>query len=58
MKFRIVRDLDLFQPQVYDGFDDWHNIVEYSLSTIEEARQACSAYKKMMCDPIVEEFEL
>ena len=62
MKFRIIRDYDEYQPQVWQYIDprhwDWVDIGKYTCYTIEEARKVCSDYKLMCDNKIVEEFEL
>lgn len=65
MKFRIVRDYDRFQPQVWiESKHNFHGgdyviIGKYPYySTIEEAEKVCADYKLMCENQIVKEFEL
>ena len=61
MKFRIIRDYDEYQPQVYSVFDDheyWNDIGKYRCSNITEAKKVCADYKRMIEDKVIEEFEL
>jgi hypothetical protein len=62
MKFRIIRNYDEFQPQVWHAVDKvhhyWTDIGEYRCDTIEAARKVCADYKRMTEDKVVEEFEL
>lgn len=61
MKFRIVRNYDEYQPQVWidDGnYPYWQNIGEYKCEFIESAEEVCHRYKRMMENPVVKEFEL
>lgn len=58
MKFRILRDYDEFQPQVWYNDHVWVNIGKYACYTIEEAERVCAGYKQMKDNEVVEEFEL
>lgn len=62
MKFRIIRDYDEFQPQVWKQKDkichQWVNIGLYRCYTIDDARKVCADYKRMQEDKVIEEFEL
>jgi hypothetical protein len=62
MKFRIIRDYDEFQPQVWHTVDNihhyWTDIGKYCCYTIDEAKKVCADYKRMIEDKVVEEFEL
>lgn len=62
MKFRIIRDYDEFQPQVWhitSGKQEyWKNIGHYLCYTLEEAEKVCRDYKLMHEEKVVEEFEL
>lgn len=58
MKFRILRNYIGFYPQVLMPDQMWYNINPNRYRSIEEAREACVKYKKIIDNPIVEEFEL
>ena len=62
MKFRIIRDYDEYQPQVFNGYQSgntyWTNIGHYTCYTLDDARKVCADYKRMQEDRVVEEFEL
>lgn len=59
MKFRILRDYDVFRPQVWcQAHNRWNNVIDHSYLTIEAAKKVCEYYKTMVDNPIVEEFEL
>jgi hypothetical protein len=61
MKFRIIRDYDEFQPQVFiskHNINYWVDIGLYRCLTLDDARKVCADYKRMTEDKVVEEFEL
>ena len=58
MKFRILRDYEDFQPQVWFKDHVWVDIGKYTCRTVEEAEKVCADYKAMKDNEIIKEFEL